>query len=257
MIVVARGLVRRYPQAWRERYEDEVLALVEGGTVTLRDVADLARGCVIERAKALIEPGARPTWTFWGLGTVATVLGIIPSLCLVLGAMRLGVGLRHQFGAAPLEVMIVSVMVFVGMVGVDVWVRRRPTVVGWRVRLGVVVLFLLFLSTVYWMGPPFARMPHGEILHWVMLFTWVTTMHRLLGSHWLWRPIFDSLERYQASVEGLQWARMEADRCRSLAGTMTNTESESAEAKVAQFERERDDALAQLNSYGYRARFRR
>jgi hypothetical protein len=256
LIAIAQALVRGYPRAWRERYADEVQALVEGGTVTLRDLADLARGCVVERAKALVEPGAHPTWTFWGLGTVATVLSVLPSLMLALAAMWLGMGLRQQLGAPPSPALIVSLGLFAAVVGADTWMRRMTTNVCSRIRLGVVVLFLLFLSTVYWMGPSFARMPHGDIMHWLLLFVWVTTMHRLLGSHWPWRPIFDALERYQAAVEAFQWARMEADRCRTITAAIPCAEVMAADTSLAQAERERDDALAQLNSHGYRARFR-
>ena len=39
-------LVRRYPRWWRERYADEVLALLEDRPPSRRDRLDLARGAI-------------------------------------------------------------------------------------------------------------------------------------------------------------------------------------------------------------------
>jgi hypothetical protein len=45
---IARRIVRLYPRAWRARYEDEMLALVEQSAPRWRDVGDLARGSARE-----------------------------------------------------------------------------------------------------------------------------------------------------------------------------------------------------------------
>lgn len=47
---LARGLVRAYPAAWRRRYGDELEALVDEMGVEPRDLIDLARGALRERA---------------------------------------------------------------------------------------------------------------------------------------------------------------------------------------------------------------
>jgi len=44
----ARRLLRLYPRAWRERYEEEVLALVEQTGLTAGHAFDLARGAARE-----------------------------------------------------------------------------------------------------------------------------------------------------------------------------------------------------------------
>jgi hypothetical protein len=45
---VCRRIVRLYPAAWRRRYEDEVLEIVEQGRSEWRDCGDVARGAVTE-----------------------------------------------------------------------------------------------------------------------------------------------------------------------------------------------------------------
>jgi hypothetical protein len=42
----ARWLVRAYPHAWRERYEDELLALLADRPCSLADILDIARGAL-------------------------------------------------------------------------------------------------------------------------------------------------------------------------------------------------------------------
>jgi len=39
-------LVRLYPRAWRERYEEEFVAMLEQGPVSVRDLYDVALGAV-------------------------------------------------------------------------------------------------------------------------------------------------------------------------------------------------------------------
>jgi len=47
---LARGIVRGYPPAWRERYADEVLDVLDQHRVTLRTVAaPCCRGCAPTR----------------------------------------------------------------------------------------------------------------------------------------------------------------------------------------------------------------
>ena len=39
-------LVRLYPRAWRERYEEEFVAMLEQGPVSIKDLFDVALGAV-------------------------------------------------------------------------------------------------------------------------------------------------------------------------------------------------------------------
>lgn len=71
------GLLRLYPRAWRERYEAEMLAVLEQFRLGRRGRIDLARGAVDARLNALSRlPAAAALlagglWTFAGVGVVA------------------------------------------------------------------------------------------------------------------------------------------------------------------------------------------
>lgn len=62
---IARAIVRGYPRAWRVRYEAEVHALIEDAPVTLRQLADLVRGCGSEWRRAALDCARAPrsVWT--------------------------------------------------------------------------------------------------------------------------------------------------------------------------------------------------
>jgi hypothetical protein len=59
----ALAIVRRYPAAWRDRYESEVDGLIEDSSLTWRDVAELVRGMLTERARELVESDEHPKRT--------------------------------------------------------------------------------------------------------------------------------------------------------------------------------------------------
>jgi len=71
----ALAMIRLYPSRWRERYEEEVRALIEQRPMCRRDVLDLARGAldawlhppVPSRVPAVAAIAAGGTWTVWSL----------------------------------------------------------------------------------------------------------------------------------------------------------------------------------------------
>ena len=71
----ALAMLRLYPSRWRERYEDEVRALIEDRPTRRRDVLDLARGAldarlhppVPSRVPAVAAIAAGGVWTAWSL----------------------------------------------------------------------------------------------------------------------------------------------------------------------------------------------
>jgi hypothetical protein len=77
---IGARLVRGYPRPWRGRYEAEVLALLDDASVRWRDVADLARGLLVERMRSTFEPGDRPVVTLTAIlmvhvAKIGTMLG--------------------------------------------------------------------------------------------------------------------------------------------------------------------------------------
>jgi hypothetical protein len=71
----ALAMLRLYPSRWRERYEDEVRALIEDRPTRGRDVLDLWRGAldarlhppVPSRVPAIAAIAAGGVWTVWSL----------------------------------------------------------------------------------------------------------------------------------------------------------------------------------------------
>ena len=88
---LATSIVRRYPQPWRERYEDEVLELVAAAPVRLHDLGELARGLIVERARALIEDADHPK------RTARILSSILPAFVItfMVVAWMIGAGLRQ------------------------------------------------------------------------------------------------------------------------------------------------------------------
>lgn len=52
---LARSIVRRYPAAWRERYEEEVLDLLDSAPVRVYDVGELIRNMLVEQVRAMVD----------------------------------------------------------------------------------------------------------------------------------------------------------------------------------------------------------
>lgn len=121
-------LLRLYPRAWRERYEAEMLALLEEHDVTLATRLDLLRGAFDawhEQRRSVMTP--LPTVVRRAAG-----LGLIPSV-VIIATFLLGLVLRSPFlvnylglGALP-AVVVVCLLAGVWAAG-----GRRT----WRDRLG-------------------------------------------------------------------------------------------------------------------------
>jgi len=106
----ARALLRLYPRAWRARYEDEVLGLLDDDPADFRTLVDLARGLGRERMVALLEwrPGEAARLTAASFGEMASLLGIgaLLSLLAVPTAAWAGAHGAHS-GPAWLAVLVV------------------------------------------------------------------------------------------------------------------------------------------------------
>src|SRR4249920_1681086 len=87
---LALAIIRRYPPAWRERYEAEVCALVEQSGMRVGDLAELVRGLLTERAAELLLNDERPrrTIVFLGLLKPAFSIAFIATAALIGHALR-------------------------------------------------------------------------------------------------------------------------------------------------------------------------
>lgn len=263
MTHLARSIVRRYPTAWRERYEDEILALVDDSSVRLTDVVELLRGLLVERAKAFIEPGDHSTLTDWGFRTVLWFVGVAPALTIVLGGAGLGGQLAAWFGKPTFAVSVIAVACCWVVVIVDLGARRmRRVQLRKSINLSLVFVTCLFLVMWHWsMVPstsPSSRVPaqFHTLYYWTQLSIWTIVAHRLFGWRLPWQPMLDAVERFQAAREAVQRAQADVDRYRASHDRVAQFRLQPALETLAQIERERDEARAVVATYGYRARFR-
>ncbi len=263
MTHLACAIVHRYPAAWRERYEDEVLALMDDSSVRLADVVELLRGLFVERVKALIEPGDHPTLTDWGFRTVLWFVGVAPALTIVVGGAALGGQLGAWFGEPHSAVPWITVACCWAVVIVDVGGRRIFRIEPSRsINLALVLVTCLFVVMWHWSmapsTPPSSRVPaqFHTLYYCAQLFLWLLVAHRLLGWRLPWRPMLDAVERFQAAREAVQRAQTEVDRYRASTDRAAPFHLQPALAALAHKEQERDQARAVVETYGYRARFR-
>lgn len=121
---LARAVVRCYPLAWRERYEDEMIALLLAEPVGLMQVLDLARGCVGEWRGAMLDRlgaatpriGRAVAVTFKGLTSMAgSMLVGLPGIGL---AMLIARVLQVTIGDAQGSVLAFQHLAWLGLVSI-------------------------------------------------------------------------------------------------------------------------------------------
>lgn len=249
---LARAIVLRYPPVWRARYADEMLALIDDQPLRWRDVADLARRCLIERARALVEPADRPRLAAFLAGTAHVLLYVF------VGAAFTGIGVATGWA---LKQMSAPMSEDVGLVGyllitiagcramVSFWPRRisKKPVPFPRVAIWMSVLFV------------------GIVLqNWSTGLTgmaaWPIDMGRVYAfaefTDWLWpaNPLQDAFRTLGGVRESMKWARMELTRCETLAASGRHVpELANARAEMDRLLAAERDAMAILRGAGYRA----
>lgn len=111
---LVRRLVRLYPHAWRTRYEDEFVALLDQTRLTWRDAADMARSVTSEwlrvRWVAIAFVWPLSLWTIAGAWT----LGFAVMESFIVGALRWAAGLEAPFRLWLVDRPLID-SVFLGM----------------------------------------------------------------------------------------------------------------------------------------------
>lgn len=260
---LARAIVRLHPPVWRERYEDEVCALLAEETVRWRDVIDLARGLIVERARSVIEPGDRPAVAAAVYWLLLVALRYLPGVAAAGVTLAAGLWLNRTFGAAPTWVVVAGVAsFFLGGAWHHKWYwpankagilsnDRLPMPRGRR--LAVLSMVFVGIGVVIWADPPEGTIQ--KALWFFLLPGYLASQIRPRfprSRQILWA--FDALGGVESQ---LKWAQMELDRCRTLIAEGQRVPLADAEADVKRLLDERDEILAVLNRCGYRARFQR
>jgi hypothetical protein len=258
---LARAIVRRYPAAWRERYEAELLALIVDSPPRWRDVVDLGRGSLVERARAVVEPAAHPKLA--AAAVLAARYVLLPTV-LMTAALGAGATLRWTFGPlseAAADAAGVAALLTIAALGLAWLVRGARSVragtqrwsvglAGGLAWLGLVILLLIVLS---WTDGA----PEGMRLVIWLYHTAIGTAVVLNRSRV--RPgqqLLDTVNHLLVAREQLSWARMELTRCETLAseGAPVGGELARAQTELARWQTQHDEAMRALQSMGYRAR---
>lgn len=117
---LARAIIRAYPRPWRERYADELRALVESEPPACRDVADLVYGCTSEWTR---DPALQETVVL----IVATTIVAMPAM-LWSGWLHADEGQRdHARWLATGQVLLIWCMQ-------ANWFRQKRRYDWWRLR---------------------------------------------------------------------------------------------------------------------------
>jgi hypothetical protein len=166
------ALLRLYPRAWRERYGDEMVALLESEPTSMLDHLDLMRGAldahlhpqvrgqsaaekestVSHRALALAAAGGGIAWmvTFaaW-LTTLVPATGdsdlrLIPGFAIGIALMGLAIGelgTRPGDAGSPVIGHLIAIISIVFAIGMPVPVVLNQTDAGWALMIMPIFFF--------------------------------------------------------------------------------------------------------------------
>jgi len=254
-------LIRRYPEPWRDRYEDEMLALLDEAPARVSDLGDLAAGLIVERARALFEPGDRPQLTFF----VVTFGRIALGLGLLLVPTTAGLALRYVFGALPAPFSMAGPIVLLACLwtllarltriifdasgrGEPLWTPPPP----FSKRTGDIWLSAVFVGALLEAWGSASLLPFSLYL-WPSLF-----LGRQQLPHWHRADDMGAaIRELHATGREMTWARMELERCQQLVSSGFAAPLTEAQDAIARITQRRKEAMATLHSMGYRARWRR
>jgi len=254
---LARLIVHLYPSAWRERYEAEVLDLLEATPLRLRDLNELVQGLVLERWRQLAASPESPRRT----EAVLVLFGPVTVLATVLVAIGAGRMLRGSLGAWPPDWASAGEWVVIAVVFAALPLRWAASRLARRPFTGLVVLLALLIVVV-------AGSAWGDLVRFegfrgrsdsmadlmALLLFWFLG-GSLTRGFWPDRTILDAIDRREVAQQQLDMSRAWVEGCHRSAASGLPVPLEEAEAQVVQWEDELREADAAVETMGYRARF--
>lgn len=261
----AHAIVRRYPKAWRERYEAEVRGLIDDAPIHFRDLGELLRGLFTERARELLTSDEHPR-------RAATVVGLATPIA---GASFIGAAWLTAFGLLtltgpwpdPAQYAALGGFCLAGGAVFTLMIRgskrrdpSRPFVVPPDVAMRVLPLTFV-AAALYAAGVASAEPSPPSTFP-----SWITHSY-----NWAWFALFagNSIASFLPGQELLQvFARISAAEgqvraneqwvasCHDWIAKGVPSPLNDALQQVAKCRVERDSARARLKELGYRARFR-
>ena len=261
---IARRLIRMYPQAWRERYEEEMVALLDESPAGFADVAELARGLLLEHVRALVLSIDRASRSVTILAALRPTFVVAVTASAIVG----GYLLRRwpappAFSDVAFWLWAVLVLAFVVTKSILDRRRRRSTPHArsvFPVRGGLIALPVAFLVIVFYEWA-YVESPSDLDRYWshrlVRVFSDLLIVRYLSSGLWPGEELLAAFNHLEATEVQLRAAQKWVKGCHEMIALGVPSPLADAEAEVERWTRERDKALAQAEQFGYRARFRR
>lgn len=263
----AYAVLRQYPQAWRDRYEREVSGLIEDSTLRWRDVAELVRGLLTERANELLSSTDKPKRTAFMLAGVRWGFGLVflSSVFATAIAFRRSTGLSGEDLSGWIAAVIFAV--FFGFLYV-LWKTRvgpffgpKPIFPSWA-AFAYLPPYFVVLSAYAW-ASGVGLNPHAETLGWLgyilpfyNLLYWGLVAVLLADSVLPGRELLHTLSEAANVERGVASAQQFVDGCHEMIAKGVPSPLADAEALLERSLRYRAETRARLHALGYRARFR-
>lgn len=265
----AFAVLRQYPQAWRDRYEREVSGLIDDSTLRWRDVAELVRGMLTERARELLSSTEKPKRTLfllagvrWAFGTV--FLGSVFATAIVF---------RRSSGLSPEDLSDwVAALVFVVLIGffVALWKVRdraaslfgpKPIFPAWAAFAFLPPYFVILTAMAWGTGAGENHVSYllgwlGYVIPYVNWVYFGVVAVVIAGSVLPGRELLHTLSQAANVERGIASAQQFVDACHEMIAKGVPSPLADAEALLERSLRHRDETHARLHALGYRARFR-
>ena len=262
---INHAIVSRYPAAWRERYEAEVLGLIDDVDVRIRDLGELLHGLFNERAREYVSSDDNPSRTARKLALATPIAGAV----FVGAAWLVSYGVRAVTGiwSDPAQYAALFVFCVLGVViGVITYRGKRRGVVKRLLvvppDVAVLLLPLVFIDIVifaFFTGAADAYRSSEFSFWFTRLYNalWMAVFAGgLISSFWPGKELLEAFAELAFAERQLQANETWAASCREWNARGVPSPLDDALVQIGKWTLERDSARERLSKLGYRARFR-
>lgn len=256
----ARWIVSKYPLAWRERYEVEVLDLLDRNPPSVVDVGELFRELLVEHVRAAIdiERPQQAATSILRLKAFAVAAGIAATYITGFALWFLFPLVGEELDTVAVWVVVMWSVVALPLLGHWLYQRRKPTVDRRPIPAWLAVLLLPFavvssgayvwlrLSSGGW-NDYFSALYQGAYMSGPLM-AW------LLMQIWPGQTLVKALTEFHMAENAVQGAHRFIGSCKEWIAKGVPSPLKDAEAALAQRIAERDAALSRLQAVGHRNR---
>jgi hypothetical protein len=263
---IAHAIVRRYPKAWRQRYEAEVRGLIDDAWIHFRDLGELLRGLLTERVRELLTSAENSSRTATILGLIGPVSGGLFILIAWLSGyvVKLVGGPWSDTTEYVALFAVLGLMLASGITWVRGWKRRDRSV--WGESLSVPPAFVVVLLPMLFVEVAIFGAVHSDeptyrplIPMWINsvlnFFLWAGITGNLMSSLFPGRELLQAFARISYSEGQLRSNEVWVEGCRDMISKGVPSPLNEALQQVGKWTLERESARRRLKELGYSARF--